>query len=324
MNRWRALRAGFGAVACVGAVAAPSAMADVSGTSNGNHDLGCRVIAPSGSAPVGGFPLIVWADGWYQGEVNGRETTAGYREGLEGWADNGWMVVAATQWSARSTDVLRCLTWALSSDSGVADDIDESKIGLAGHSQGGGAVLKAADGIATGRATGPTQPIGSFDITAVIAMNPYGPSFPDLAGADGPILFLGGSADTTTPTSSFIGAFESAVAGNGALLAELDGGTHNSEAWGSPPVGTDFGSFQLVSEAWWSAMFDDDPSTGVASVCGGLSSPEWSMVDCGDSAAPAPMTGARRSVDVDVQRTSGVSRAGASKAVRGSSLLRRS
>jgi hypothetical protein len=40
--------------------------------------------------------------------------------------------------------------------------IDASKIGLAGHSQGAGAVVKAGDG----------EPNG-LDITTVVAMNPF-------------------------------------------------------------------------------------------------------------------------------------------------------
>lgn len=244
---------------CLGSAltaSATQASAGATGDSNGNHDLGCRVIVPAADKPAGGLPVIVWADGWYQGEINGAETTAGYADGLRGWADEGWFIVAATQWSARSTDVLRCVTWAFSDD-GYAGDLDATKIGLAGHSQGGGAVLKAADGEPTGKANGPSLAIGSFEIRAVVAMNPYGPSYPDLSQIDGPALFLGGSNDTTTPTSSFESAWQSVRLGPGGILAELEGGTHNSEAWGNPPIGTDFGRFQDISEQWWRAMFDD-------------------------------------------------------------------
>lgn len=278
MRIGRVFRLGFliGAVSLgVSSVAAAGAIDATTSKSNGNHDLGCRVIAPPGNIPAGGAPLIVWADGWYQGEINGADTTTGYVDGLEQWAANGWFVVATTQWSVRSTDVLRCLTWVLSTDSGYSTRIDASKIGLAGHSQGAGAVLKAADGEATGKAKGPTSPIGSFDITAVIAMNPYGPSFPDLSGVDGPVLLLGGSSDTTTPTESFLEAWESVAIGPGGILAEVEGGTHNSEAWGSPPEGTDFGKYQSISEAWWTAMFTDPSAASVASVYDIASSLSW-------------------------------------------------
>lgn len=283
------LCATLSAALLVAATVAPaSAVVDdeVGGNSKGNHDLGCRVIEPSGPMPVDGYPLIVWADGWYQGNQNGADTTTGYLPGLEGWADEGYFVVAATQWSMRDTDVLRCLTWItdadVDADSTYFGLIDESKIGLAGHSQGAGAVLKAGDGEANGKAKGPTSGLGSFDITSVIAMNPYGPSFWSPADIDGPVLFLGGGQDTTTPTDSFFDAWvEVRDDGPGGLLAEYGPGDHNSEAFGDPADTSDFGAFQEITERWWQAVFSDGSETIDSIADDYATRSDWSLVDRG-------------------------------------------
>ena len=89
--------------------------------------------------------------------------------------------------------MLRCVTWITDEDTDPDSEyygvVDETKIGLAGHSQGGGAVLTAGDGEAKANANGPTAYIGEFEITTVIAMNPYGPllSRSERAGWAGPI-----------------------------------------------------------------------------------------------------------------------------------------
>lgn len=257
----------------------------VEGHSQGNHDLGCRLILPSTAedVPEEGYPVIVWADGWYQGNVNGADTNTGYLPGLQEWADAGpYVVVAGTQWSARETDTLRCLTWIAGEDADSDSDlhglIDETRIGLAGHSQGGGAVLKAGDGEPRGNSKGPTLAPESFDITAVVAMNPYGPSFGKPANIDGPVLFLGGTDDTTTPTSSFFDTWLEVKANSGGILADLDGGTHNSEAFGDPPESSNFGEFQKISEEFWDAVFNDAGPHSIESIAADYAAnPDWNV-----------------------------------------------
>ena len=229
------------------------------GPSQGNHDLDCTVIQPwsegDGPDPDSGdsYPVIGWANGWDQGNVIGEYTTFGYKLGLIEWAlDGPYIVVAANQWSAQESDVLACVQWVIENYS----EVDGSKIGLAGHSQGGGAVIKAGDGWTS-------EPDG---IAAVIAMNPYGPAWVNPENQEGPVLLLGGTEDTTTPTSSFEEVFYAVEKeGQGGLLAELEGGTHNSEAWGSTfdadgnetTMGweeaqeVNFGEYQRVTELWW-------------------------------------------------------------------------
>jgi hypothetical protein len=263
----------------------------VTGHSRGNHELDCTVIRPwnEGDGPDPGnvqYPVIAWANGWDQGEVNGAHTTEGYKPGLIEWAlDGPYIVVAANQWSVQESDVLACVQWIIdqngTADSEYEDVVNEGKIGLAGHSQGGGAVIKAGDGESNG-----------FYITTVIAMNPYGPGWVNPGNQDGPMLLLGGANDTTTPTDSFLEVWQAIQSNDqGGLLAELDefhAGTHNSEAWGSTfdeddnetTMGWDdarevnFGKYQRVTELWWDIhlngnarrerqlqrLFDRDPS----------------------------------------------------------------
>jgi dienelactone hydrolase len=228
----------------------------------GNHELSCTVIQPwSDRSGPGNFqyPVIVWANGWCYNEVYGREGNclAGYKPGLIEWAlDGPYIVVAANQWSVQESDVLACAQWITDPESEYEykDNVDGSKIGLAGHSQGGGAVIKAGDG-------------GGEDITitAVVAMNPYGPAWVNPESQDGPVLLVGGNDDTTTPPDSYQAVWDAIVeaypSGPGGVNAVLDGCTHNSEAWGEDDEGNtlpweeaqnvDFGEYQEVTELWW-------------------------------------------------------------------------
>jgi dienelactone hydrolase len=225
----------------------------VTGHSQGNHELDCTVIRPwnEGDTPDSRsvlYPIIGWANGWDSGNVVGEHTTEGYKPGLIEWALNvPAIVVAANQWSVQESDVLACVKWVIDE---YEEIVDTDSIGLAGHSQGGGAVIKAGD----------VEPYG-FDITAVVAMNPYGPAWVNPENLDGPLMLLGGTDDTTTPTDSFEEVFFAIADGQGGLLAELDGGSHNSEAWGVDEFGAtlgweeaqefNFGVYQHVTELWW-------------------------------------------------------------------------
>ncbi len=241
----------------------------VTGHSQGNHELDCTVILPwdqvNGHDPIAvPYPIIGWANGWGTGNFWGANTTEGYKPGLIEWALVGpYIVVAANQWSAQESDVLACVQWVI--DNYPVSD-DPLRIGLAGHSQGGGAVIKAGDG----------EPNG-FDITTVIAMNPYGPGWVRPGNQDGPMMLIGGTDDTTTPTSSFLAVWDAIQSnGQGGLLAELDGGTHNSEAWGvtvdvygnettmesEQAKEVNFGRYQIVTELWWDFHLNGNERSG--------------------------------------------------------------
>lgn len=219
------------------------------GNSKGNHELDCTVILPDSLQANQTYPVIAWANGWEQGNVLGQCVTDGYLPGLKNWAAAGpYIVVAANAWSARAPDLLQCLNHVVAS----GDYPAASRTGLSGHSQGGGAVIKAGDGGNT-----------DIDITATIPMNPYGPDWVDSGNQNGPMLLLGGDADTTTPVNSFIGVWDEVQHSQpNSILAVRRGGTHNNDAWGVREDGStmtceeaalvDFGEFYgPATTLWW-------------------------------------------------------------------------
>ena len=225
----------------------------VKGTSQGNHELDCTVIIPDGLSNRKRAPLIAWANGWEQGNVLGQCTTTGYLRGLKEWASSGYVVAAANQWSVQESDVLSCARWVANNATGKNSLVpfDGKNIGVAGHSQGGGAVIKAGNGSR------------DLDVTAVMTMNPYGPSWVNPADQNGQVLIVGGRMDTTTPPESYQAVWDaiSAQADPGGINAVLVNGTHNSDAWnGDGSSGTasceeaaegNFGAYQDVGMMWW-------------------------------------------------------------------------
>jgi hypothetical protein len=227
--------------------------------SEGNHRLDCTIIRPweGDGAPAdlsnAPFPLIGWGNGWGQGNVMGADQLENYVAGLDFWADVGdYLVVAANQWSVRAPDILQCLQWVIDESHDPASDyynaVDTSKIGLSGHSQGGGAALKAGDGILRD-GTGFTQP------TTVVAMNPFGPSWVMAKDQNDQILLLGGTLDSATPTDSFSEVLDDVILSDnpGGAQAELIGGTHCNQA-----CRDDFGQYGDVSLLWWEIFLRGD------------------------------------------------------------------
>jgi hypothetical protein len=224
----------------------------VTGPAKGNHELNCTVIRPWVSPPgpkQGPYPVIVWANGWGWNDNAGESTTDGYKPGLIEWAVNGpFIVVAANQWSVQESDVLQCLQWIVDQNTEAGSEyegvVNTARIGLGGHSQGAGAIIKAGDG----------EPNG-FDIAATVAMNPYGPRWAGAGNQDGPMFIIGGTNDTTTPTSTFLAVWEAILTnGHGGILAELIEGTHNDDAWAPEaenPEDNNFGRYQNVTQLWW-------------------------------------------------------------------------
>jgi dienelactone hydrolase len=231
----------------------------VRGPSEGNHRLDCTVIRPWNKRAGPGntqYPVIVWGHGWGGNDQDGQNTTAGYKPGLIEWAIDGpYIVIAANAWSVQEGDILTCIQWIISQNTTAGSEyegvVNTAKIGLAGHSQGGGAVIKAGDG----------EPNG-FDIAAVVAMNPYGPSWIDAGKQDGPVMLLGGTADIITPVSSFLAVWEAIQDnGQGGLLAVLEGGDHSTDAWGpegEKPWDYNFGNYQEITELWWQFFLNDN------------------------------------------------------------------
>lgn len=229
------------------------------GYSQGNHRLDCTVIRPwhgdsrPAAIPDGGFQVIGWTNGWGQGDVFGADAVEHYVSGLHFWAEAGdFLVIAANQWSARAPDILQCLQWLIDESHDPASDyyhaVDTSKIGLSGHSQGGGAALKAGDGILRDGA-------GYTQITTVVAMNPYGPSYVKAQNQNDQILLLAGDRDEITPTASFSAVLDGVILSEmpGGAQAELVGGTHCN-----PVCRRGFGVFGKASLLWFEIFLRDD------------------------------------------------------------------
>jgi dienelactone hydrolase len=176
------------------------------------------------------------------------------------WAlDGPYIVIAANQWSVQESDVLQCLQWILAQNKESGSEyeglINKEAIGLSGHSQGGGAVIKAGDGGGD-----------AIAITATIPMNPYGPAWVNPENQDGPMLLLGGCLDTTTPLDSYAAVWEAVKENDhGGINAALVDGTHNDDPWG--PDGEDaadynFGRYQIVTELWWDLHLNGNERSG--------------------------------------------------------------
>jgi dienelactone hydrolase len=237
----------------------------VEGPSRGNHELDCLVIRPwsSTSGPDDTqYPIIAWANGWGYNDVLGEVITAGYKPGLVEWAlDGPYIVIAANQWSVQESDILQCIQWLVDQGTTAGSEyegvVNAAKIGLAGHSQGGGAVIKAGDG----------EP-NDFDITAVVAMNPWGPSWVNSGNQDGPMMLITGTDDPTSPVSKFEAVWEAIQTNDqGGLLAVLQGGTHNDDAWAPEddsdnPQDYNFGRYQRVTELWWQLHLNNNLGAG--------------------------------------------------------------
>lgn len=225
---------------------------EVIGPSQGNHRLDCTILRPwtgdagPSSASIGEFQILGWTNGWGQGNVFGADQIDSYVNGLEYWVEEGnYVVVAANQWSARAPDILQCLQWLIDESEDENSEyygvLDIFNIGLSGHSQGGGAALKAGGG--TLNYSGGTTPI-----TTVAAMNPYGPSYVKAADQNDQVFILSGDSDTVTPTASMSAVINSVIRSEtpGGLLAELVGGTHCD-----PACEDDFGLFGEATLLWF-------------------------------------------------------------------------
>ena len=232
---------------------------EVIGLSEGNHRLDCTILRPwagdgaPADTPAGGFEILGWTNGWGQGNVFGADQVENYIDGLDFWVETGnYLVIAANQWSARAPDILQCLQWLIDQSHDESSDyygaLDTSSIGLSGHSQGGGAALKAGAGVLQDGA-------GYAQITTVAAMNPYGPSYVKAQNQNDQILILSGDSDNVTPTDSMSAVIDGVILSGtpGGLLAELVGGTHCN-----PACRDNFGVFGEATLLWFDIFLRDE------------------------------------------------------------------
>ena len=213
-------------------------------TTRHSGGLGCTIYRPRNLGS--NHPLIVWGNG-----TGGTPTT--YGSGLEHWASWGFVMAAANTSNAGSGDeMLDCIDYL--QNSSYAGNIDFSKIGASGHSQGGGGTIMA------GR---------DARITATAPVQPYilglGHQTSSQYQQHAPMLLLSGSLDTLAgPTLNQAPVFSRVDVP--VFWATLNGASHFE------PVG-DFGDYKAMTTAWWLYQLSGDSDaaslfTGACSACG--------------------------------------------------------
>lgn len=158
--------------------------------------LDCTVIKPwdESAGPANQqYPVIVWANGW--GSQN-TDLTRGYKPGLIEWAlDGPYIVVAANSRSPKESDVLQCAQWIKAQNNIGGSEyqgvINTNKIGLAGHSQAAGVMIRAS------------QVKSDYEYSTVVAMTPYAANWNYADSQNGPVMIIGGSADSVAPVADY-------------------------------------------------------------------------------------------------------------------------
>lgn len=207
-------------------------------TTSDAEGQGCTVFRPR-NVPAG-TPLILWGNGTGTGP-------SAYSAGLRHWASHGFVVAAANTANAGTgTEMLNCIDAVRNASYG--SQVDFSRIGASGHSQGGGgAVFVGEDPRVT--ATAPMQPY------------PFGFRFGDQTG---PMLLLSGGADLIASRDRVQGPIFQRV-DVPVFWATLDAGSHFEPSFS-------FGRFRGMSTAWWLYQLKDDTAaaelfTGACTAC---------------------------------------------------------
>ncbi|GEM_PF-640894 len=186
-------------------------------------------------------PLVIWGNGTYT-------SPASYRNLLQHWASHGMIVVAAmTPNAGRGVEMRDCLNYMLdqqdNTDSPFYQRVNADRIGVAGHSQGGGgAIMLGRDS----------------RINTVVAIQPYvlGERHNPQAASNqtGPLLLLSGQEDfTASADTNQRPVFDSANVP--VFWANLRGATHLA------PMSTG-GSYRGPMTGWLRWKLLDD--TGAA------------------------------------------------------------
>lgn len=201
-------------------------------TTSGAEGQNCTVYRPRDLR--NGTPLILWG--------NGTGTSpAAYARGLRHWASHGFVVVAANTSSAGSgEEMLGCIDAVR--DASYASNVDFSKIGTSGHSQGGGGAVIAGQ---------------DPRITATAPMQPYvfGFGFGSQQPQSGPMLLMSGGADMIASRDRVQGpVFERAE--KPVFWATLESASHFEPSYS-------FGRFRGISTAWWLYQLKGDAAAGV-------------------------------------------------------------
>ena len=219
----------------------------------------CTIFRPVDLKP--GTPVIIWGNGTTQKPVN-------YGPILDHLASYGFVVAAANTTNAGSgIEMLACLDWLTGENAkttgAYAGKLDLTKVGAAGHSQGGGGTLMA------GR---------DPRITATAPIMPYtkaGLGFVAGAQADqhGPMFLMSGGADTIAPAP-----VHQQPVYDGATVPVFWGTLANSSHL--VPAQTDSGEFRPVLIAWMRYQLLGDRAAAALFTgpsCGLCSVPEWTV-----------------------------------------------
>jgi dienelactone hydrolase len=218
----------------------------------------CTVFRPE---TLDGKPhaIILWGNGT-------RSKVPAYTPMLSHWASYGFMVAAAnTNTAGSGAPILACLDY-LTAENGRAGSplqgkLDLTKIGISGHSQGGGGTIMAA-----------RDP----RITATAPIEPYTIGLGYMKGAEAaqhgaPMLLLSGGADLTAiPEKNQLPVFTD---GTGPIFwATLKGASH------AVPATEDSGAFRPATTAWFLYQLSGDAKAAAmfkGDKCGYCTSSEW-------------------------------------------------
>jgi hypothetical protein len=217
----------------------------------------CTVFRPSdlSGAP---HPVILWGNGT-------KSKVPAYTPMLSQWASYGFVVAAAnTNTAGSGKPILDCLDYLTAENnragSPLQGKLDLSKIGVSGHSQGGGGTIMAA-----------RDP----RITTTAPIEPYTIGLGYVPGAaslqHGPMLLLsGGNDETAVPEKNQLPVFTN---GNKAIFwATLKGASHAVPATGNS------GQFRVITTAWFLYQLTGDTKAGAmftGDKCGYCTSSDW-------------------------------------------------
>ncbi|MBC7983352.1 MAG: alpha/beta hydrolase [Candidatus Obscuribacterales bacterium] len=214
-----------------------------SATTSHSGGSSCTIYRPSTLGS--GHPVIIWGNGT-------GSSPSSYAAGLRHLASWGFVVAAANTSSAGTgAAMLSCIDWLASSS--ISGNLNLSRIGTSGHSQGGGGAIMAGrdDRIDT---TAPMQPY-------VVGLGHVSSS---QSQQNGPMLLLSGGSDTiASPARNQQPVFDRA---NVPVFWASRNGASHLEASG------DFGDFRGITTAWFLAQLREDATAralfyGSCSMC---------------------------------------------------------
>jgi len=257
---------------------------------SGGNAVTCTTVRPWLTVkPSSPLPIIAWGNGWAGGSTAGVDVTRGYLPGLTNWSLNvNAIVIAANERSVTAAKIKACVDFLIglgNAASGTySGTVDATRIGYAGHSQGGG---EAVQGSAVGSNT--------LAIKGTVAMAPYVGSWNNLALPKAPIFMLSGTADTVIVPGSWDPYWQRVKVGTvGGIKGLVLNGTHDSDAWGAYPDGTtmsiddaareNFGRYQVVTENFWRKVLYSNTLAGSTLKTALQINPPWSVVELAEVA----------------------------------------